>query len=82
MTRIEPYMYSNQVQCMQNKGIITKAGHHLVEMDISTQYNQYLIGLREYEGGTAAEYHATLKEVLHDAECTATTEPPECDLFI
>ena len=59
----------------------TKAGHHLVEMEISTQARQYLIGLKEQEGGTAAEYHATLIEALHDTEATATTEPLECKLL-
>ena len=44
----------------------TKPSHHLVEMKISTQDHQYVIGLREQDGGTATKYHATLKEALHD----------------
>ena len=60
----------------------TKDGHHLVEMEVWTQEHQYLTGLKEQEGGgTATEYHATLKEVLHDADSTATTEPLECKLL-
>ena len=61
--------------------MVQKDGHHLVEMEISTKEHQYLTGLKEQEGGTAAEYHATLKEALHDTDSTATTEPLECKLL-
>ena len=50
-------------------------------MEVSTQEHQYLTGLKEQEWGTAAEYHATLKEALQDTDSTAITEPLECQLL-
>ena len=45
-----------------------KQGRHLVEVEIATQINSYVVGSRETAGGTALEYVNSITEVLDEVD--------------